>query len=168
MDSHLKVVIQQAREADAKAVSEILLEAASWLRQQNMTMWRDNELVHERLAADVANGFFFIGRIEGQSAGVIKFQLEDRLFWPDMPRGESAYVHRLAVRRQFAKGTVSTRLLSWAVNRTRELGRPYLRLDCEASRAKLRAIYERFGFRHHSDRQVRPYAVSRYEYKIFP
>lgn len=165
MGSQLQLVIQQAHAAETTVVSEILLEAASWLRQQNMTMWRDNELVHESIAADVANGLFLIGRVDGQSAGVIKFQLEDPLFWPDVPRGESAYVHRLAVRRQYAKGIVSTRLLSWAVERTRELGRPYLRLDCEASRPRLRAVYERFGFRHHSDRHVPPYFVSRYEYK---
>jgi hypothetical protein len=41
-----------------------------------------------------------------------------------------------------------------------------LRLDCEASRPRLRAVYEGFGFRHHSDRQVGPYFVSRYEYAL--
>src|ERR1022692_2953262 len=168
MNSHLQVVIQQAGGGDTKAVSEILLEAASWLREQNMPMWRDNELAPEAIAADVANGFFFIGRIDGQSAGVIKFQLEDSLFWPDVPKGESAFVHRLAVRRRFARGVVSTPLLSWAVERTRDLGRSYLRLDCEASRLKLRAVYERFGFRHHSDKHVPPYFVSRYVYEIVP
>jgi hypothetical protein len=35
-------------------------------------------------------------------------------------------------------------------------------LDCEASRPRLRAVYERFGFRHLDDRQVGPYYVSRY------
>ncbi|MEH2214010.1 MAG: hypothetical protein V7K84_25930, partial [Nostoc sp.] len=44
----------------------------------------------------------------------------------------------------------------------------YLRLDCDASRPRLRAVYERFGFRHHSDKQVGAYFVSRYEYKISP
>jgi hypothetical protein len=35
-----------------------------------------------------------------------------------------------------------------------------------ASLPKLRAVYERFGFVHHSDRQVGPYFVSRYEYRV--
>jgi hypothetical protein len=30
-------------------------------------------------------------------------------------------------------------------------------------RPRLRAVYERHGFRHHSDRQVGPHFVSRYE-----
>jgi GNAT superfamily N-acetyltransferase len=168
MNSQLEVVIEQAGGADTKAVAQILLEAAGWLRQQNTPMWRDNELAYKSVAADVAGGLCFIARIDGQSAGVIKFQLEDSLFWPDVPKGKSAFVHRLAIRRRFASGVVSTPLLSWAVERTRDLGRSYLRLDCEASRAKLRAVYERFGFRHHSDKHVPPYFVSRYQYKIVP
>lgn len=57
-------------------------------------------------------------------------------------------------------------LMRWAVERAAALGRRYVRLDCEASRLRLRAVYERFGFRHHSDRQVGPYFVARYEYVV--
>jgi len=85
------------------------------------------------------------------------------MFWSDMAEGDAAYVHRLAVRRAFSGQGVSTALLAWSVERTRMLGRRFLRLDTEASRAKLRALYENFGFRHHSDRQVGPYLVARYE-----
>jgi GNAT superfamily N-acetyltransferase len=80
--------------------------------------------------------------------------------------GESAFVHRMAVRREYAGGAVSTALLTWAVDRTRALGRRYLRLDCDASRPKLRLVYERFGFQYHSDRHVGPYHVARYEYAV--
>jgi GNAT superfamily N-acetyltransferase len=131
-----------------------------------MAMWRDEELVSSRIAAEVDAGLFFIAECNGEAAGVVKFQLEDRQFWPDVPENESAFVHRLAVRRRFAGGEISSALLSWAVERTHSLHRNYLRLDCEASRPKLRAVYERFGFVHHSDRQVGPYYVSRYEYRV--
>lgn len=46
------------------------------------------------------------------------------------------------------------------------LGLRYLRLDCEASRARLRALYERIGFRFHSNKLVGPYFVARYEYDV--
>jgi GNAT superfamily N-acetyltransferase len=158
--------IRQARPQDAESVIAILAEAAEWLKQRGMSMWREDELLPARLAADVGAGLFFVAEWEGQTAGVVKFQLEDSLFWPDVPQNQSAFVHRLAVRRQFAGGGISSALLRWAVERARSLGRDYLRLDCEASRPRLRAVYERFGFRHHSDRQVGPYFVSRYEYDV--
>lgn len=126
-------------------------------------MWRDDELLPERLAADIANGQFFLAEVCGEAAGTVKFQREDPLFWPDLPSGDAAYVHRLAVRRRFAGGAVSLALLRYAAARTWQDGRRFLRLDCEASRPRLRAFYERVGFRHHSDRQIGPYFVARYE-----
>jgi GNAT superfamily N-acetyltransferase len=158
--------IRQATRQDAETVAKILSEAARWLEQNGMAMWRGNELVPSRIAADIDGGLLFIAECDDEAAGVVKFQLEDRQFWPDVPESESAFVHRLAVRRRFAGGEISSALLSWAVERTRSLRRDYLRLDCEASRPKLRAVYERFGFVHHSDRQVGPYYVSRYELRV--
>jgi GNAT superfamily N-acetyltransferase len=162
MHSSIRSVTPQ----DIETVADILGEAARWLEQRDMSMWRADELLSSRIAADVDAGLFMIAECEGEAAGVLKFQLEDGLFWPDVAQSESAFVHRLAVRRRFAGVGISSALLSWAVERARSLGRDYLRLDCEASRPKLRAVYERFGFIHHSDRQVGPYFVSRYEYKI--
>ncbi len=159
----MSVTIRPATLADTATVSAILTEAARWLELGGQVMWRDSELRPERIATDVAEGLFFIAEQGGVPAGTVKFQLEDALFWPDQPMGEAAYVHRLAVRREFAGRGVSQALLTWAVERARALNRRYLRLDCEASRPKLRAVYERFGFKHHSDRQVGPYFVARYE-----
>jgi GNAT superfamily N-acetyltransferase len=160
------ITILQAAGHDAEKVAGVLSEAATWLDQRGMSMWRADELLPTHAAGDVDAGLFFIAESEGVAAGVIKFQLTDSLFWPDVSQAESAFVHRLAVRRQFAGGGTSSALLRWAVERARSLGREYLRLDCEASRPRLRAVYERFGFVHHSDRQVGPYFVSRYEYRI--
>jgi len=159
-------IIRQINAKEAEIVAGILMEAAGWLDGRGMSMWRDNELQSERIAADAEAGLIFLAETGGQPAGTLKFQLEDLLFWPEMTQPDSAYIHRLAVRRQFAGGNVSSALMRWAAERTRGLGRRYLRLDCEAARARLRAVYERFGFRHHSDRQVGPYFVSRYEYDV--
>ena len=158
--------IRQVTGLDSGMVADILSEAARWLDQSGMSMWRADELLPANVTADVDAGLFFIAECNGAAAGVVKFQLTDMLFWPDVLQGQSAFVHRLAVKRQFAGGGVSSALLRWDVERARSLGRAYLRLDCEASRPRLRAIYEKFGFVHHSDRQVDPYLVSRYEYRV--
>ncbi len=155
--------ISQALPCETESVSSILLEAADWLRERDIPMWRSDELSPERITLDVAEGHFFLARRGDEAAGTIKFQLQDTLFWPDTPADEAAFVHRLAVRRAFAGGELSGLLLGWAAERARQAGRRFLRLDCEAARPRLRAVYERCGFRHHSDRQVGPYFVSRYE-----
>jgi GNAT superfamily N-acetyltransferase len=160
------IEVKQATLADLVTVSSILKEAARWLQATGRAMWRDDELDPERIHQDVAAGLFNLGHCDGEPAGTIKFQLEDPRFWPDFPGKDAAYVHRIAVRRQFAGKGVSTGMLAWAVRHAAALGRSYLRLDCEADRRKLRAIYEPFGFRLHSYRDVGPYHLCRYEYLI--
>ncbi len=115
---------------------------------------------------EVAAGQFFIADVDGEAAGAVQFQLEDQLFWPDLTRDDSAFIHRLVVRRRYRGLGVSTALMQWAVSRARELGKRYLRLDCDANRPKLRTLYERFGFQFHSFRQVGAYYVARYEYQL--
>jgi GNAT superfamily N-acetyltransferase len=162
----MRASIRQAAPQDTEMVADVLREAARWLDQRGMSLWRDDELLPSRIASDVSTGLLFLAECDGEAAGTIKFQLEDLLHWPDVSQEQSAFIHRLAVRRRFAGGSVSSALLQWAVERARSLGRRYLRLDCEASRPRLRAVYERFGFAHHSDRQAGPYFIARYEYDV--
>ena len=162
----MSLSIRQAGPGDAAAIEAVLAEAARWLEDAGMPMWLPDEITTAGIAADVARGLFFVAECDGDAAGTIRFQLEDLLFWPDVPHDDSAFVHRLAVRRRFAGHGIASALLRWAVERAAELGKRYLRLDCEAARPKLRRVYEDFGFRWHSDRQVGPHFVARYEYVV--
>ena len=158
--------IRQATLEDIKTVSNILHEAALWLKQRNMTLWEEQEISAKAVFPDIQSGLFYIAFYGDYAAGVVKFQTEDLIFWSDIPHQDSAFIHRLAVRRSFAGGSVSTLLIRWAIDRSRQLGKRYLRLDCDAERLSLRSVYERFGFRHHSNRQVGAYFIARYEYEI--
>lgn len=160
------IKVRPATAQDAEAVASILTEAARWQEQAGAPVWLEGELTAEKIGAEVAAGLFFLAELEGEPAGTVKFQLEDALFWPDLPTADAAYVHRLAVRRRHAGKGVSAALLRWAAERTRRQDRRFLRLDCDANRPRLRAVYENFGFRHHSDRHVGRYFVARYEYDV--
>lgn len=126
-------------------------------------MWRPDELDTERLRSDVAAGLHYVAEIQGEVVGTLRFQLEDPEFWPDRPSGEAAYVHRLAVGRDYAGRGIGAALLDWAARQAAKLGYEWLRLDCERDRPRLRAFYERNRFEHHSDRDVGPFRVARYQ-----
>jgi GNAT superfamily N-acetyltransferase len=160
------ILVRQAALNDLLTVSSILSESALWLKQRNMALWEEKETSPESICQDVELGQFYIAFYEDAAAGVVKFQTEDLVFWPDIPQKSSAFIHRLAVRRSFAGGSISTALMQWAVEQSRDLGKQFLRLDCAADRLRLRMVYENFGFQHHSDQQVGPYFVARYEYKV--
>jgi len=160
----MTIEIRTAVPGDATAIEEMLVEAARWVDALGVVMWEQGELDRRQIEADVSAGQFLIATVDGEVAGAIRFQLEDRLFWPDIEQDDSAFVHRLVVRRRFKAQRVSQALLEAAVERARASGKRYLRLDCDASRTKLRALYEAYGFVFHSYRQVTSYYVARYEY----
>lgn len=160
------ISVRQAAPNDLSTVSSILLEATLWLQQQNKVLWEESDVSPDSLRKDTELGLFYIAFCGNTAAGVVKFQTEDLVFWLDVPQENSAFIHKLAVRRSFAGGSVSTAILQWAVKQSRDLGKQFLRLDCVADRSHLRLVYENFGFQHHSDRQFGIYFVSRYEYKV--
>ncbi len=160
------IKVRQTVPEDSEIVSGILMEVANWQEQAGAPLWLDGELTPDKIASEISSGLFFLAEYAANPAGRLRFQLEDGLFWPDAPNPDAAYVHRLAVRRQFAGKGISLALLNWAAERTHNLGRTVLRLDCDADRQRLRSVYESFGFRHHSCRQVGSYFVARYEYDV--
>jgi hypothetical protein len=44
--------------------------------------------------------------------------------------------------------------------------RGHLRLDCASGRPKLRSVYERFGFRHHSEKRIGRSLFDRFELEL--
>lgn len=168
-----RTLVRAATAGDVEAIASVLREADAWVAASGAPMWVTDELSARAIAADVSAGSMYVAVVsDGEDGGdtvvgTVRFQLEDREFWPDLPPPhESAFVHRLAVRRAFAKQGVSTSLLAWSASHARAAGRRDLRLDCDAARIRLRAVYERFGFVHHSDRQVGPYFVARYVLRL--
>jgi GNAT superfamily N-acetyltransferase len=155
--------IQKARASDAPGIASVLQEAAQWLAGDGRALWSPAEIGQERVLRDANAGLFYVAREGEQLAGVMKFELEDLYFWPEVVPGTSAFVHKLAVRRAWAKKGVSTELLSFARARAQTLGRPYLRLDCVADRLGLRNLYEHFGFALHSIVQKGAVSFARYE-----
>lgn len=162
----MHLTIRRANRRDQADVEDVLAEAVRWLEDKGEPLWGEDEVNAGRIEQEIREGSYYLAQEADRTVAVFKFELADPEFWPDVPPGESTFIHRLAVRRSHAGGAVSTAILRWSLARTIALGRKYLRLDCVSSRPKLRRIYESFGFRWHSDRQVGPWHVSRYEIKI--
>jgi GNAT superfamily N-acetyltransferase len=155
--------IQQAHPADAPMIASVLQDAELWLAAGGRALWPAAAIGHERVLQDTSAGLFHVARDGEQIVGVMKFELEDTYFWPEVPPGTSAFVHKLAIRRAWAKQGVSTELLAYARTRARQLDRAYLRLDCVADRQGLRKLYEDFGFALHSVVQKGATSFVRYE-----
>ncbi|MBJ2157819.1 GNAT family N-acetyltransferase [Variovorax sp. IB41] len=158
--------IEKAQPSEAATVAAVLNEAAQWLATEGRPLWSATDIGIERIQRDTDAGCYFIARENGDVAGVVRIDMEDPFFWPEIEAGSSAFVHKLAVRRSWGGKGVSATLLTFAREHARSLGRPYLRLDCVADRQALRTLYEGFGFVLHSVIQKENGSFARYEMRI--
>lgn len=158
--------IRQASSEDTLAVSRVLCDAASWLEKRGMPLWSKSELVPSAIRPDVALGLYYLAFQNGSAVGAFRYQLNDGVHWPDAAPDEASYIHRLAVMRSCSGQSLAPHLLRFAAALAKSHSRPYLRLDCDSARPKLRAVYERFGFVHHSDFQAGSYHVARYQLSV--
>jgi len=157
------IKVQPATLPETAVVAAILREAAVWLEQRGMPLWQSSAFEPDRLVADVVGGQYMLARWHGEPAGVFKYQREDPEIWPDAVPGEAAYIHRVAICRRYAGSGLAAVLLHAAATRAQRHGYRYLRLDCEAARPRLRAVYERCGFSYHSDHALGAFCLARYQ-----
>lgn len=158
--------IRRAQPHEAALVADVLRSAAEALVHRGQTLWDVRELTEAAVSDDVRAGMYYFAHDGEGPVGVFRFQLDDVIYWPEIEPGSSAFVHRLAVHPRAQGRDLAHTLLSHALKLARTEGRRYLRLDCTSGRPKLRGVYERFGFRLHSQKQFRTALVDRFEIEV--
>jgi GNAT superfamily N-acetyltransferase len=144
-DEHVTFEIRPATLNDLEVASSILIEAAIWLAQTGEMRWRPEQFSPDLLEPLVHSSELFLAFRGDEAVGTMYLQLEDQVFWSDVPMGESLFIHKLAVGLE-ARGTgVSQALIEFAKLEVQCRGRKFLRLDCR-NNPKIRALYENAGF----------------------
>ena len=161
----MKIEIVQAKSDDYETVLSILREVAKWLEDIGKPLWKHDELNEDFIRPHVEAGMYHLAKIGDEFAGCFRYQLEDKEYWDDVPHADSAFVHRVAVRRQFSGNNIAGQMIEFAKHKAKADGKKFLRLDC-ANRDKLRKLYEGFGFEFHSEKIKEPYMVIRYQFDL--
>ena len=152
-----RTLIRQATVDDTPALVDTLIEAANWVRSS----WTGRRCGWKASSTSIASGprsrqgLFVVAEVDGHIVGAMRFQLEDRLFWPDLDG------RRFRVRASASRCAAHMPVRAF---RRRSCDGPSSAPDRSASdtcasiampRApRLRGSYERLGFRLHSFRQV--------------
>ena len=142
------ITIIQAQDDDIIIVENILLDAVNWLNEMGQPLWGENEVRWDALSINYRIDDFFVAYIDGNPAGCMALVDYDPFFWPDVKRGESMFIHKLAVTKAARKSGAADALMDFFKRQGAERGVKTLRLDTHALRPKLRAFYERHGFVH--------------------
>lgn len=158
--------IRQAHPDEASIVASVLGAAADDLLQKGRALWGAAEVSEEAVKEQVRAGKYYVAFEGDGPVAVFRLDFEDRLFWPEVIEGSSVFIHKVAVHPHEQGRNIAQALLAHACQITRTHGCRFLRLDCMGGRPKLRALYERFGFRHHSDKQLGDRVFHRFELEV--
>ena len=89
---------------------------------------------------------FYIAYQNGLPTACMALTDYDPTYWTNIPKGESLYLHKVAVRRMFAGKGFTKELIDFAKKLALSYSISALRLNCNKHRNKLRAVYENEGF----------------------
>jgi len=141
-----EILIKQADERDIPVVESILLAAVGWLNEMGQPLWSADEVCWDALSKLYSINDFYIAFLENTPSGCMAIVEIDPFFWPDVQRGESLFIHKLAVVKNARKAGVADRMIDFFKQQGQLKKVNTLRLDTHALRPKLRFFYERHGF----------------------
>jgi len=139
---NIEIVV--ATKADIGVATAILEEAADWAASKGLDLWQNKDF--ERvLAPAVERDELYLAKVNGQAAGTFILQWADEFFWGNW-LDDAGYIHKVAVRREFAGKNIGGYILDWAECKVAQQGRPYLRLDCQSHNPTINSYYQKAGF----------------------
>ncbi|HEX6819756.1 MAG TPA: GNAT family N-acetyltransferase [Ktedonobacterales bacterium] len=139
------LIVERATANDAETLLAIHEDVAHWLWCRDIRQWEPGTFPRQQLDVWIARGEAYLARLDGAAVAMLTLHWSDEETWGVMPE-DAGYVHSLAVRRQYAGQGIGRALLAWTEREVAAAGKEYLRLDCMAQNAALRAYYEHAGF----------------------
>lgn len=140
------ITIKQASAEDIPVIENILLDAVNWLDSTGNSLWTKEQVSWRGLARHYSAEDFYIAYLDGEAVGCMALVDYDPEFWPGIQKGESLFIHKLAVKRSGAGKGVSKSLINFAKKQCKCRNIEYVRLDCDQFRDKVRKLYESEGF----------------------
>lgn len=140
-------MVKQANKNDIPIIEEILLDVVMWMKKNGLqNQWNEDNIKWNSLSKDYQIEDFYIVYENKLPIGCMALTDLDKKYWPEISKGNSLYVHKLAVKRRFAGKGFSKELINFAKKLSLKNRINSLRLDCNFNRDKLRKVYENEGF----------------------
>ena len=134
----------------------ILREVGQWLIDTNQELWAIDTLTANNLIDDYTQDNCYVLYVDktpaagvpvaGTPAATFILQWKDPLYYADVPDNTAGFVHKVAIRRQFAGQHLFTAIIDFCREECLRRGLHQLQLETDATRPKLTEFYERNGF----------------------
>ena len=135
-----------ASENEIPVVENILLDTVRWLESIGQPLWNEQQVKWAQLSKEFAISDFRIALLDGAPAACLAVVDYDHAVWPEVDKGESFFIRKLAVKRFAAGKGLPEALFAHVKTMCSNRRINAIRLTCAKNRLKLRAVYERNGF----------------------
>jgi GNAT superfamily N-acetyltransferase len=157
---------QQIRPDQLETFSGVIRAVAQAFENEGRKLWDQTQLLPERLLNDYGLESMYIGWNGNNAVATFVLLEQDPLFFPDVPAGESLFLHKVAVARAWKGHGLSTQILDFVMQQARAQGKRFVRLDTDATRPVLCELYERYGFTRVGRRMIGRFDTALYELEV--
>jgi len=141
-----QIIINQADSNDIPIIESILLDAVKWMDEIGRQLWSEESVKWENLSKSYGIDDFYVAYINEEPVGCVAIIDYDPFLWEDIAKGESLFIHKLAVKRSVRGIGVSDALIDYFKRKGKAAGVKSVRLDVHVFRPKLCEFYEKHGF----------------------
>ena len=148
--------LHQAKVEELELVEGVLIEAAKWIKLKGSKQWsgllaESDGIDNHDMRGALLRGDVYYGTIKGKVGGVFllwdKQSEWDQTLWGEDASQDYMYLHRLAIKREYAGTGLSQTLVQSAINLGKEKEKKAIRLDCVKNKEYLNRLYQKAGFK---------------------
>lgn len=161
----MKLTYKQASAADIPLIEDILYDVTDYFEKIGDRQWYKFDVTWEGLSRFFRIENFLLAYLEDTPVGCMAILDHDPYFWPEIPKGGSLYIHKLAIKRAFAGSGFAKEMIGYVKELSCIQGNGQVRLDCHARKEKLRRLYEQEGFIPVKEAILDDYHAAFYEWK---
>ncbi len=143
----------------------VIKAAALELQRRGTPLWIGVDLSSASLCQQ-ENECIITGFVGETAVAAMVLSDWDPDLWPELKKGESTFVHKLAVLPAYQGKGIALEMLEYAAAISQARGISHTRLDCAADRPKLCGVYESAGYVKVAERVVGAHPIAFFERAI--
>ncbi|WP_077923953.1 GNAT family N-acetyltransferase [Spirosoma sp. 209] len=138
----------------------ILHEVGQWIIDTGQEMWQLDTLTIDNLVDEYTRDNCYVLYVDQTPAATFILQWKDPLYYPDVPDNTAGFIHKLAIRRQFAGQDLFTAILDFCRSECLSRNIYEIQLETDATRPALLRFYERHGFQPTYQKRIHEFGQS--------
>lgn len=155
-----------ATKDDIEKFHKIIISRCNWLAEKNVNQWKVTSYPI-RYSIDYfkeqINNLYIIKNNDEVLGGFL-LKDNDEKYWSDSNDVNAYYIHHLATKIGI-KG-LGKSLIEYAINKSKQDNKDFLRLDCVAHNKKLNEYYKQLGFVYSGEIQIKNWSENLWQIKL--